>query len=66
MLARDDMKASLNTIYDLQNQINMVKLDVSAAHDLLIDTKVMRMYFKQLENQEDIKALNFSLTEGLL
>lgn len=60
------MKASLNTIYDLQNQINMVKLDVSAAHDLLIDTKVMRMYFKQLENQEDIKALNFSLTEGLL
>jgi hypothetical protein len=24
------------------------------------------MYFKQLENQEDIKALKFSLTEGLL
>jgi len=26
------------------------KLKVSSAHEALLDTKVMRMYFKQLEN----------------
>ncbi len=65
-LAKDDMKASLNRIYDLQNQINLQKLDVSDEHSALLDTKVVQMYFKQLNNEMDIKALNFSLTEGLL
>jgi hypothetical protein len=46
-LAKSDMKDSLNTIYNLQSQINLQKLSVSAPHAELLDTKVVKMYFKQ-------------------
>ena len=66
-LTKNDMKDSLNTIYQLQSYINLQKLSVSPAHQMILDQKVVPMYFKQLDNSGDkIKAINFSLTEGLL
>ena len=44
----------------------MENLAVSPQHNQLLNSKVVPMYFKELENTTQIKALNFSLTEALL
>jgi uncharacterized UPF0160 family protein len=66
LLAKADMKESLNTIYNLQSTINLQKLPVSAEHQSLLDDKIVKMYFKQPDIMMENKVINYSLTEGLL
>jgi hypothetical protein len=61
---KSDFSASLDLIYQLQNEINLSQLPVSDEHDQLLNNKTVTLYFK--EDANNMKALQFSLTESIL
>ena len=61
---QEDIQLSLNELYKIQNQINLAQLDVSSAHNQLLDEKSVTLNFKQ--DYGGMKALLFSLTESIL
>ena len=52
---KTDLAASLTTIYNVQNEINLSQLPVSAEQDQLLNNKTVNLYFK--ENVNGMTAL---------
>jgi hypothetical protein len=52
---KSDFSASLDLIYQLQNEINLSQLPVSDEHDQLLNNKTVTLYFK--EDANNMKAL---------